>query len=234
MDIQAFIDALKAQGIELTSRMLEQFELYYTLLVEWNEKMNLTHITQKQDVYLKHFYDSLTLAFNHPLSHEHLMDIGAGAGFPSIPLKIVYPDIRVTIVDSLNKRITFLNHLIDALALEQVEAVAARAEAYAVGHREQADIVTARAVARLQILDELCLPLVKPGGWFIALKGSQGEVEWQEACHGVQKLGGRLEHMHAFTLPGTEEKRVNLYIYKEKATPKAYPRLFAKIKKNPL
>lgn len=234
MNIEAFVEALKEQGIVLSARMLEQFELYYTLLVEWNEKMNLTHITAKEDVYLKHFYDSLTLAFEHPLSNEHIMDIGAGAGFPSIPLKIVFPDLQITIVDSLNKRITFLNHLVEALGLTNVKAVASRAEDYAKDHREQADIVTARAVARLNILDELCLPLVKQDGWFIALKGSQGELEWQEAQKGVAKLGGKLVDMKAFCLPGTQEKRVNLYIHKTQKTPKAYPRAFAKIKKSPL
>ena len=155
MNIEAFIEALGKQGIILSERQLEQFEIYHRMLVEWNEKMNLTNILEKEDVYLKHFYDSLTLAFYHPLKDETLCDIGAGAGFPSIPLKIVFPDIKVTIVDSLNKRITFLNALFEALDLVNVQAVCARAEEYCKEHREAFDIVTARAVARFEILDEL-------------------------------------------------------------------------------
>lgn len=234
MNINEFIEALEKKGIFLTKQMLEQFELYFEMLVSWNEKMNLTNITQKEDVYLKHFYDSLSLAFDHPLTDESIADIGAGAGFPSIPLKIAFPNIKVTIVDSLNKRITFLNALIEALGLENVEAIASRAEDYAKDHRESFDIVSARAVARLNILDELCLPLVKVGGYFISLKGSQGEVEWMEAKNGVSILGGKLENMVSFKLLKTEDQRVNLYIRKVKPTPNKYPRPFAKMKKAPL
>mgnify|MGYP003293869646 CR=1 FL=1 len=186
MNIEQFIQALKEHGIELTQRQLIQFEMYYKELVEWNEKMNLTNITEKEDVYLKHFYDSLTLAFDYPLSNQSIADIGAGAGFPSIPLKIVYPELKITIVDSLNKRITFLNHLVKELQLTNVKAIAARAEEYATDHREQYDIVSARAVARLNILDELCLPLVKVGGMFISLKGNQGLIEVEEANKGIE------------------------------------------------
>ena len=171
MNREEFIKALLEKGIELTDKQLDQFEKYYELLVEWNEKMNLTAITNKEDVYLKHFYDSLTPSFDFEFKDQSLCDIGAGAGFPSIPLKIVYPDLKITIVDSLSKRITFLNHLTKELGLSHVKAVAARAEEYAIDHRESFDIVSARAVARLNILDELCLPLTKVGGYFITLKG---------------------------------------------------------------
>ena len=177
MNQEQFIQALLDKGITLTSKQLEQFENYYQTLVEWNQKMNLTAITQKEDVYLKHFYDSLTISFDYALSNQSLCDVGAGAGFPSIPLKIVYPELKVTIVDSLSKRITFLKHLIQVLDLKDVDAISARAEEYAVKHRESFDIVTARAVARLNILDELCLPLVKVDGDFITLKGAKRLLE---------------------------------------------------------
>lgn len=234
MNIEAFIEALGKQGIILSERQLEQFEIYHRMLVEWNEKMNLTNILEKEDVYLKHFYDSLTLAFYHPLKDETLCDIGAGAGFPSIPLKIVFPDIQVTIVDSLNKRITFLNALFEALGLVNVQAVCARAEEYCKEHREAFDIVTARAVARFEILDELCLPLVKIGGYFISLKGASGQEEYEAAKSGIVKLGGKLEESHAFTLSSQGDKRINFYIQKVIKTPLKYPRMYAKIKKSPL
>ena len=234
MNQEQFIQALLDKGITLTSKQLEQFENYYQTIVEWNQKMNLTAITQKEDVYLKHFYDSLTLAFTHPLNDESLCDIGAGAGFPSIPLKIVFPNLKITIVDSLNKRITFLNHLVKELGLTNVQAIAARAEEYAVDHREKFDIVSARAVARLNILDELCLPLCKVGGYFITLKGAQGEQELKECQQAIKKLGGKVEKIEKFTLPDHEDQRVNIYIHKMSSTPKGYPRMFAKIKKSPL
>lgn len=234
MNIETFIEALKQHNISLTEKQLNQLDTYFHMLVEWNEKMNLTNITEKEDVYLKHFYDSITLAFYHSLDSQHICDIGAGAGFPSIPLKIVFPNLKVTIVDSLNKRITFLNALFEALELDQVEAVSARAEEYCENHRESFDIVTARAVARFEILDELCLPLVKLGGYFIALKGASGQEEFDVAQSGIQKLGGKLESMHAFTLPNHDDQRMNFYIKKVKQTPNKYPRVFAKIKKSPL
>lgn len=234
MNIETFIQHLKEYNIELTKTQLDQFEKYFELLVEWNEKMNLTNITKKEEVYLKHFYDSLTLAFTHSLNEESLCDIGAGAGFPSIPLKIVFPKLKITIVDSLNKRITFLNHLVKELRLTDVQAVAARAEEYVADHRESFDIVSARAVARLNILDELCLPLCKVGGYFITLKGAQGEQELEECKQGIKKLGGKVEKIEKFTLPDHDDQRINIYIHKTSSTPKGYPRMFAKIKKSPL
>ena len=234
MNIEQFIEALKEKGIELTQKQLDQFHKYYETLVEWNEKMNLTAITQEEDVYLKHFYDSLTISFDYDLNHQSLCDIGAGAGFPSIPLKIVYPELKITIVDSLTKRITFLNHLCEVLELENVTAVSARAEEYALKHRESFDIVTARAVARLNILDELCLPLVKLGGDFITLKGLKAKEELEEAKTGIEKLGGKVYKQVDFTLTDENDHRCNIFIHKEKATPLKYPRPFGKIKKKPL
>lgn len=234
MDIERFILELEKHNIVLNKRQLEQFEIYYNELIEWNKKMNLTTIVDKKEVYLKHFYDSLTLSFDIPLKDQKICDIGAGAGFPSIPLKIVYPDLQVTIVDSLNKRITFLNHLLTKLKVNNVEAIASRAEEYAILNKETFDIVTARAVARLHILDELCLPLVKQGGYFIALKGTRGKEELEEANKGIEILGGKVKESKEFYLPINKDHRVNIYIEKIRKTPKQYPRDFSKIKKNPL
>ena len=186
---EEFRQLLAAKGIELTDQQMTQFDQYFHLLVEWNEKMNLTAITDKEDVYLKHFYDSITIAFDFDFNDQTLIDVGAGAGFPSVPLKILYPNLKITIVDSLNKRITFLNHLFKELELDNCQAVAARAEEYAKDHRESVDIVMARAVARLNILDELCLPLVKKNGYFLSLKGRQAPEEVKEAKKGIQLLG---------------------------------------------
>ena len=211
-----FQNILKGKGIEVSERQLKQFQKYYEILVEWNEKMNLTAITQKEDVYLKHFYDSLTISFDYDFNNQTLCDIGAGAGFPSIPLKIVYPDLKITIVDSLTKRITFLNYLTQVLKLNNVTAVSARAEDYAIGHRETFDIVTARAVARLNILDELCLPLVRIGGHFITLKGLKAKEELNEAKHGIDKLGGKVMKETHFTLTNENDHRCNIFIHKIK------------------
>ena len=234
MNQEQFIASLQKQGIILSEKQIQQFELYYTTLIEWNQKMNLTAITQKEDVYLKHFYDSLTISFDYPLEQHSLCDIGAGAGFPSIPLKIVYPNLKITIVDSLTKRITFLKHLANVLELENVTAISARAEEYAKDYRESFDIVTARAVARLNILDELCLPLVKINGDFITLKGLKAQEELKEAKAGIEKLGGKVTKEIDFTLTDENDYRSNIYIHKIKKTPSLYPRTFGKIKKKPL
>ncbi len=234
MNIEEFIAKLAEKGIHLTAKQLEQFEDYYKLLVEWNEKMNLTAITEKEAVYLKHFYDSLTIAFDFKFDNQSIVDVGAGAGFPSIPLKIVYPELDITIVDSLSKRITFLNVLFDKLGLTKVKAIAARSEDYAKDHREAADIVMARAVARLNILDELCLPLVKVDGYFLSLKGRQVKEEIAEAKKGIEKLGGLIENVVEFTLADQEDIRGNVIIKKTAQTPLKYPRQFGQIKKKPL
>lgn len=188
-----FIKQLETKGITLTPQQVNQFKQYFKILVEWNEKMNLTAITDEEGVYLKHFYDSLTIAFDFDFTDQSIVDVGAGAGFPSVPLKIVYPELKITIVDSLTKRITFLNHLFKELNLSNCQAISARAEDYAKDHRQKCDIVMARAVARLNILDELCLPLVKVGGYFLALKGLKATEELEEAGKGIVLLGGQVE-----------------------------------------
>ena len=234
MNIEQFTNALKEKGIELNQTQINQYEKYYKTLVEWNEKMNLTAITKKEDVYLKHFYDSLTIAFDFDFNEQSIVDIGAGAGFPSIPLKIAFPNLKVTIVDSLTKRITFLQHLFKELQLTNCTAISARAEEFAIDHRESFDISMARAVARLNILDELCLPLVKENGYFLSLKGRIALEELTEAKNGIIKLGGKVEKTTSFTLSNDDDHRSNIIIKKVKKTPKQYPRMFSKIKKQPL
>ncbi|GHH98119.1 16S rRNA (guanine(527)-N(7))-methyltransferase RsmG [Neobacillus kokaensis] len=227
MNIDQFIASLKEKGLSLTEKQLNQFEKYYETLVEWNEKMNLTAITDKEDVYLKHFYDSITAGFYFDFTKPlRLADVGAGAGFPSIPLKIVFPEIEVTIVDSLNKRISFLNHLANVLGLEKVQFVHDRAETFGVNpkYRESFDVVTARAVARMSVLSELCLPLVKVGGHFLALKAANAEEELTAGKKAIATLGGKVESMSTFILPIEESERNILIIKKEKQTPKKYPR----------
>ncbi|MEH7334585.1 16S rRNA (guanine(527)-N(7))-methyltransferase RsmG [Neobacillus drentensis] len=227
MNIEQFKESLQEKGITLTDRQLNQFEKYYETLVEWNEKMNLTAITDKEDVYLKHFYDSITASFYFDFTKPfHLCDVGAGAGFPSIPLKIVFPEIEVTIVDSLNKRISFLTHLANVLELENVHFVHDRAETFGVNpeYRENFDVVTARAVARMSVLSEFCLPLVKVGGDFIAMKAASAKEELAVGQKAITTLGGKLDKMFTFTLPFEESERSILIIKKEKQTPKKYPR----------
>lgn len=223
-EFQAF---LQTKNIALTEKQMNQFQRYYELLVEWNEKMNLTAITNKPEVYLKHFYDSITLALSVDFqSTSSLCDVGSGAGFPSIPLKIVFPELKVTIVDSLNKRINFLNTLVNELELEEVYLYHDRAETFGQNKefRETFDYVTARAVARLNVLTELCLPLVKKDGYFFALKAAQSEEELLEAKPAIAQLGGKFIDEKAIELPLIGDERHILMIQKKKVTPKKYPR----------
>ena len=227
MNEQQFIEALKEKGIVLTDTQIAQFKKYFELLVEWNEKMNLTAITDLEGVYLKHFYDSISASFYFDFTKvTTVCDVGAGAGFPSIPIKICFPHLHVTIVDSLNKRITFLNHLSEQLKLENVNFVHARAEEFGQNakYREQFDVVTARAVARLSVLSELCVPLAKNGGYFVALKAAAGPDELKDAKKAISTLGVELKEEFAFLLPVEESERT-LYVFdKVKNTPKKYPR----------
>jgi 16S rRNA (guanine527-N7)-methyltransferase len=227
MNIEQFEANLREKGITLSDHQLDQFETYFKTLVEWNEKMNLTAITEKADVYLKHFYDSITASFYFDFTKPfHLCDVGAGAGFPSIPLKIVYPHIEVTIVDSLNKRISFLNHLANVLELENVHFVHDRAETFGVNpnFREKFDVVTARAVARMSVLSEFCLPLAKVGGHFIAMKALHAKDELEVGQKAITTLGGKVENVFTFILPMEDSERTILIINKQKQTPKKYPR----------
>ncbi|APJ13145.1 16S rRNA (guanine(527)-N(7))-methyltransferase RsmG [Bacillus safensis] len=237
MNIEQFTAALEEKGITLSPVQLEQFETYFRMLVEWNEKMNLTSITEKEEVYLKHFYDSISAAFFidfHKVTT--ICDIGAGAGFPSIPLKICFPHLHVTIVDSLQKRITFLNELAKGLNLQDTTFYHDRAETFGQckEKRESYDLVTARAVARLSVLSELCLPLVKKEGLFVALKASAADEEMQAGKKAVTVLGGEVVEKHSFVLPLEESERNIIVIEKKKQTPKKYPRKPGTPNKSPI
>lgn len=239
MNQQAFQEALDQKGVHLSATQMAQFEQYYHLLVDWNERINLTAITDQQEVYLKHFYDSLMPLWLTPYSFEDqkLIDIGAGAGFPSIPMAIAVPTLQVTIVDSLNKRIQFLNTLCQELGLsDRIQAIHARAEDVGQDpkYRGQFDLVTARAVAALPVLSELCLPLAKKGGHFLALKGARADEEVQEATKAIQVLGAKYETTVTEALPNEEGERAIVLIRKTLDTPKKYPRKAGKPNKQPI
>lgn len=224
---QQLQERLAKHQIELSEKQLEQFEIYFKELVSWNEKMNLTGITEREQVYTKHFYDSVSLAFYVGMNEVSSMaDIGSGAGFPGIPLKICFPHLKLTIIDSLNKRINFLKHIVDSLGLEGVELIHGRAEELGrrAGYRDHYDLVTARAVARLAVLNEFCLPFVRKEGLFVAMKGSDPSEELAEAGYSLKELKGKHIATHAFQLPVEESARHMIVIQKTANTPKMYPR----------
>jgi len=230
-----FISELKKLNIEPNDLIIQKFEMYYNKLIEVNEYMNLTAITEKNEVYLKHFLDSLSILKAIDKNDLYsILDVGSGAGFPSIPLAIVDSKANVVIIDALNKRINFLNELVKELGLNNVNAYHKRAEEYTKEKRESFDYVTARAVARLNILAELCLPLVKIGGSFIAMKGQIADEELKEAKKAIEILGGKVKKIIDFDLPDDAGKREIIIIEKVKATPNKYPRDFNKIKGKPL
>ena len=236
MNKEQFYSAVREKiGIELSDLQKKQYNRYYELVVEWNQKINLTAITEEEEFYTKHFFDSISLAFFKDYSNiESICDVGSGAGFPSIPLKILYPNLKVTIVDSLNKRIKFLNLVKDELGLTDCNFVHARAEELGQNkeYRESFEIVTARAVARLNVLSELCLPLVKKNGYFLSLKAQKAEEETKEATNAIKILGGKLEKDLNFDIEG--EERHILEIRKAKETPNKYPRKAGTPNKKPL
>lgn len=232
MKIEQFIQECKKQGLELSDHQVNQYLKYATLLKEWNEKMNLTAIVELEEVLDKHFYDSLLPSFSVKIE-GHICDVGSGAGFPSIPLKIAYPHLEVTIVEPLGKRVRFLEEVIKQLELKGITCANERAEDYAKDHRESFDVVCARAVANLRMLAELCIPLVKEQGLFLAMKGAQGDTEHNEATKALATLGVQLEKREERSL-SDGSARVNLFYRKIKKTPKLYPRSFAQIKKSTL
>ncbi|MDR9853748.1 16S rRNA (guanine(527)-N(7))-methyltransferase RsmG [Paenibacillus sp. VCA1] len=234
---EAFALRLQEKGIKVTPAQLDQFETYYKELVEWNEKMNLTGITEREQVYTKHFYDSISLAFYIDMNEIRTMaDIGSGAGFPGIPLKICFPHLQLTIIDSLNKRINFLKHVVEQTGLEQVLLLHGRAEDWArkPEHRDHYDLVTARAVAKLTVLNEFCLPYAKVGGVFAAMKGSSPDEEIKEASRSLKELKGKLRRVERFTLPIEESERHIVIIDKTAGTPGKYPRKAGTALKTPL
>ncbi|MBY7145154.1 16S rRNA (guanine(527)-N(7))-methyltransferase RsmG [Virgibacillus sp. NKC19-3] len=237
MNPQAFREALSEQGIVLNEYQMKQFAIYFQTLVEWNQKINLTSLTEEADVYLKHFYDSITLAFHYDFKEAiSICDVGAGAGFPSIPLQICFPYLHVTIVDSLKKRITFLKHLAAQLELTNVQFHHDRAENFGKSRafRETFDVVTARAVARMSVLSELCLPLVKRQGIFMAMKGSNIHEELEDGESAIRLLGGKIDKTHIFTLPQEDSERSIVMINKSGNTPKKYPRKAGTPNKEPI
>ena len=234
MNLNNFIEELKKINITITDLQLEQLNKYYELLVEYNKVMNLTGITEKEQVYLKHFYDSLTLTkVIDPTKQESLCDVGTGAGFPGLVIKILFPNLKVTLVDSLNKRIEFLKTVINELNLKDIEAIHARAEEFAQSNREKYDIVTSRAVAPLNILLEYNIPLLKENKYFIAYKGIISQ-EIIDSEHALKELNAKVEKIEEFLLPVEQSNRTLLLIKKEKTTNKKYPRKNADIKKKPL
>lgn len=231
-----FYEAVADFGLEVSEKQKWQLHRYWELLCEWNGFMNLTGITELNEVYLKHYYDSVLgfLMFKEIRECETLCDVGSGAGFPALPVKILFPHLKMDLVDSLGKRVNFLNHVIEEVGLEHIKAYHARAEEYASLHRESFDIVTARAVARLNMLAELCVPLVKKGGFFIALKGQTGDEELKEAENALKTLGVELLEAHQIELPENAGRRTNIYTKKYKSTSNKYPRPYGKIKNNPI
>lgn len=226
-------------SINLEENKLYQFYEYFKLLIDWNKFMNLTAITEMDEVITKHFVDSLALikAVEDLKTRDYrIIDVGTGAGFPGIPLKIAFPDLKVTLMDSLNKRINFLNEVIDHLELKNIEAIHGRAEDLGrdPNHREQYDICVSRAVANLSSLSEYCLPFVKVGGYFVSYKSGKVEEELGEAKHALFLLGGKLAAVETFILPGTEAERSFVKILKNNVISKKYPRKAGLPTKEPL
>ena len=240
-DFSTLINNCKKWNIVLTEKQIKQFDQYYDLLVEWNSFMNLTAITEFDEVCQKHFLDSLSIVKAYPDHYFkentfQFIDIGTGAGFPSIPIKIVFPNLKFTLVDSLNKRIKFLNEVIDQLQLSDCTAVHGRAEDLAKNssYREQYDFCVSRAVANLSTLCEYCMPYVKVGGRFVSYKSEKITEEALNAKHAIYMLVGKFERQVDFTLPHTDIYRNIYIIQKEKITPKKYPRKAGLPSKEPL
>jgi len=237
-DNSAFLADLKEWNLELSETQLMQLEKYYEMLVEKNKVMNLTAITEYEDVLKKHFLDSLALSqlINLNGKKAKLLDMGTGAGFPGIPLKIVFPELEITLMDSLNKRIVFLKEVISELGLTGITAVHGRAEEAALKpeYREKFDFCVSRAVARLVSLTEFCLPFVKQGGYFIPYKSGEIKEELQEAGFALHELGGKYCKTYEYQLPNSDIERTLIQIEKIKLTPKKYPRAGGKPLKQPL
>ncbi len=235
-DTTQFEKDLEELNIRMTEKQLEQFLLYYEMLIEQNKVMNLTAITDYEEVMKKHFIDSLSLVKAYDLSKPvSVIDVGTGAGFPGVPLKIAFPNLQVTLLDSLNKRVSFLNSVIDALGLTGIEAIHGRAEDFAKNSlREKYDLCVSRAVANLSTLSEYCLPFVKVGGQFISYKSEKIAEEKIAAQNAIAILGGKVAAQMEFTLSDSDIYRNLFVIEKVKSTPKKYPRKAGVPGKEPL
>ena len=231
MNKQEFLEELAKLGINLTNNQIDKLARFYQLLVTWNEKINLTTIIKEEEVYLKHFYDSLTLIkvvdLRQPLT---ILDVGTGAGFPGIVLKIVFPNLKITLLDSLTKRINYLNEIIKELDLHDIETVCSRCEEYTKINREKYDLVVARAVSHLKILSEMIIPTVKVNGYFIAMKANLND-ELEKTIPMLKKLDSELKEIKEFSLPIENSKRTLVVIKKNAKTALLYPRKYSEIKK---
>ena len=228
-------ESLKELNIEISEKQLNQFYNYMNILIEWNKVMNLTNITEPEGIIQKHFVDSLTV-LKSIKENDSIIDVGTGAGFPGIPIKIAFPETRITLLDSLNKRIKFLEEVINKLELKNIETIHGRAEevAHNKKYREKYDIAIARAVAPLNVLSEYLLPFVKIGGYAICMKGTKGKEEAEEGKNAIKILGGEITNSREFNLPNTEMARVIIEIEKIKNTEKKYPRKAGTPTKMPL
>ena len=232
MTKEQFINELTKLNINITEEQLNKLNKFYQLLITWNEKINLTTITKESDVYLKHFYDSLTLIKVIDLNHDlKVLDVGTGAGFPGIVLKIVFPNLKVTLLDSLNKRINYLNEIIKELDLKDIETICARAEDYTKVHHEEYDLIVSRAVAHLKILSEITFQSIKAHGYLVAMKGNALD-EIKESQDMISKLNGKISVIEEFNLPKEESIRTLIKIEKLGSTNNKYPRKYSEIKKS--
>ena len=220
------------QNVNLNGVQIEQLDTYASFLKEYNEKINLTAICEYEEVLDKHFYDSLLLSFNKEIKGS-LVDVGTGAGFPGVVLKIVYPDLKVILIEPLKKRCVFLNELIEKLGLKDIEVINSRGEDFSLTNREKYDFVTARAVSNLNMLIEICGAMVKIGGYFIALRGLNGKEEIENASLAIKKMGFEVENINEFEL-NDGSKRIIAYLKKIGPTPKILPRNYSIIKRKPL
>ena len=232
MNKETFISELKKLNITLTELQLNQLERYYDLLLEWNKKINLTRIIEKEDAYLKHFYDSLTISKIIDLNKNYkVCDVGSGAGFPGIVLKIVYPQLDIVLVDSLNKRIVFLNEVIKELNLEGIKAIHTRMETYSKEEKEKFDIITSRAVSKCNIITEISIQSLKIGGHLILMKGICDE-ELEQSTEIIKNTNCKIEKVEKLELPVEKSSRTLIDIVKLGTTPSKYPRSIDKIKKS--